>query len=782
MKKQLFLVLLFGLIARIHAYAQCDFSSTTFPNGSYTKAVTDYGATPNDPADNDYPAIVKAIEDVQTYINSNPGYYGMVIFPEGQYDIGELVGGDLKVVNSATLPTYTYFSSGAFQSLKNIKIVGMSACSQPKPIIKYKDGFKYGYEGGAIVGIGSIFRLMTPSNVSIQNLELDGNSENINYVGWDVVDANGYTPNHTGISIYASYVNVSTRRCVEVKDCNVHNFGYDGIYCCFSQNSQFPYYNGIIANTTISHCGRQNIALISGANLLFTDCEIKYAGYFGTPVYVTGDSTSAGIVNARRFPANINLNMEPNAGQKIFNVSFINSKILYDATSGSVNVVSDTAGTKVVDNLNFEHCTLKGTKYAIALFASSSRDFNFNNCEFDGAVLGYYSAATNAKLLPGEITNFRGCKFQNGLLTPATWTVVWSKGQMNFENCEFRTIELKPNASVPVYKNIVAPSGSMDKFSNCKFFYKYMTNNTYNIPRAEFRQVFFNGNNEFNSIEGGVAQTTSLNSMNRNENLGKLVVAGSLNADTPNQFNIISGYKVMSAIAADGAIVLGQYPCEYLDVVVGDGVALMSAWLSNSTDAFSNITCPLYINANTKITVRKGGRLRLAANVYLAGQIIVEDGGRIDYLTGTNIYYPGSLSSPNIIINSGGSVMGSSPTLIPASSDVLQPPAALLVSPNPCTAAAARPGANANMALSNNSSTFNFQVSPNPAHTSFSIRLDKRLDKFQITIIAADGKKALVQQGSGHTATVAIAKLAAGLYFVEVSDGVYRSIQRLVKQ
>lgn len=347
MKKQLLFVLLFGLVARIQSYAQCDFSSTTFPNGSYTKAVTDYGATSDDPSDNDYPAIVKAIEEVQAYINSNPGYYGMVIFPEGQYDIGELVGGNLKMYDSTTLLTtssgaYTYFykTKGRFENLKNIKIVGMSACSQPKPIIRFKDGFKYGYESGSIVQIGSIFMLMTSSNVSIQNLELDGNSENINYVGWDVVDANGYTPNHTGIGIYSTSVATSVRRCIEVKDCNVHNFGYDGIYCSFSHHSQFPYYNGIVANTTVSHCGRQNIALISGANLLFTDCEIKYAGYFGIPVYETDGSLSAGIVNTHRLPANININMEPNPGQMRFNVSFVNSKMLYDATGGNVHAVS----------------------------------------------------------------------------------------------------------------------------------------------------------------------------------------------------------------------------------------------------------------------------------------------------------------------------------------------------------------------------------------------------------------------------------------------------------
>lgn len=72
-------------------------------------------------------------------------------------------------------------------------------------------------------------------------------------------------------------------------------------------------------------------------------------------------------------------------------------------------------------------------------------------------------------------------------------------------------------------------------------------------------------------------------------------------------------------------------------------------------------------------------------------------------------------------------------------------------------------------------------ISPNPAHDYFNVGFKESTGKFTIKVSSVEGKIVLNQQASGTAARVDISALAPGMYFVEISDGVHQSVQRLVK-
>lgn len=75
-----------------------------------------------------------------------------------------------------------------------------------------------------------------------------------------------------------------------------------------------------------------------------------------------------------------------------------------------------------------------------------------------------------------------------------------------------------------------------------------------------------------------------------------------------------------------------------------------------------------------------------------------------------------------------------------------------------------------------------FTIYPNPSDDNFKLQLETIADNFTIKLTSLDGKVLLTQTGSGNYATVDISKLAPGMYFVEVNDGVNKSVKRLVKE
>lgn len=267
------------------------------PNIEKLNLVRDFGAIPNDTL-SDHEAFEKAAK----YINERKGNCELLI-PSGQY----IVGKQDKLKNSAYL--YKGREVLMLVDCRNVKIIGEKGTK-----LKYDVGFYYGsfnpdtelssnitweckkqpYVISSMrADLGRCISIVRSSDISIENLELDGNfykealnnmnsfkvkstpvqqgtfQQNMINIGGGYGDC-GIQLLHTGLSILDA-------GNIAVKNVTVRRFGLDGIYIANSHVND-EHKSVEIKKCEIDYNGRTGIAVTGGDKIKITGCNISNTG------------------------------------------------------------------------------------------------------------------------------------------------------------------------------------------------------------------------------------------------------------------------------------------------------------------------------------------------------------------------------------------------------------------------------------------------------------------------------------------------------------------------
>lgn len=353
------------------------FFTNTFAAKYTTISIKDFGAK-GDGKTNDHLAFQKASK----YIQQHPQDI-LLIIPFGKYIIGQQQLG------------INYYLEGDdifnLDHVKNIRIEGQTKNGK-YPILKYKDGLSFGtfitdgpqtgkpmcepkksnYAKKNAAFIGSCFRINRSENITVSNLEIDGNQDKMKIGGFfgDV----GRQLNHRGF--YILYSNHIT-----LKNIFTHHLGLDGVEIAVSNNTQ-------IDNLISEYNGRQGLSWTGGDSLEITNSKLRYTG----------------CSRIKSAPA-AGMDIEPEGKNDLHYGRFTNCEFAFNQGCG---VVNDHQKNKA-HNLLFTKCTFIGY-YNWAIWVTGPKT-RFENCNIYGQIAHAIKASdTKSK---EDFTTFYKCKFNN---------------------------------------------------------------------------------------------------------------------------------------------------------------------------------------------------------------------------------------------------------------------------------------------------------------------------------------------------------------------------------
>ena len=349
-------------------------------NDFVTKNIkTDFGAI-GDGITNDQPAFEKAAK----FFNQRVGC-GKLIIPYGLYKVGRQV-----------VDTPRTFMKGydvlALNGASNLTIRGAPNNQGKYPVIKFADGLYYGsfyyngpkfglpkcmpirdnYDRKAITSIGAAIAIEACNNISIENLELDGNLSNLIVGGtYGDVDRQLY---HVGIYTVKGYD-------IRLKNIHTHHFALDGIENVGTNNLQ-------LADIVSEYNGRMGLAWIGGDSLYAANCKFNRSANA-----LIGSAPAAGV------------DIEPENNHDIHFGRFRTCEFAFNKGCGLVMA----AGKWNVQNMVFEACTFIGYYTWSAWIPGIN--VHFKDCTFYGNITRAVSEKEVKNV--SEITSFDGCYFSD---------------------------------------------------------------------------------------------------------------------------------------------------------------------------------------------------------------------------------------------------------------------------------------------------------------------------------------------------------------------------------
>ncbi|HMN31964.1 MAG TPA: right-handed parallel beta-helix repeat-containing protein [Chitinophagaceae bacterium] len=466
--------------------------------------IKNFGAK-GDGKTNDHQAFVKASK----YINQAKQNITLII-PYGTYVIGQQT------------PDNTWLLKGidaiSLNSCNNITIMG-----QPKkgknPIIIYDNNLYYGafqqVNGNYIPQctpaknqmnkriscfIGSTFNLDKCNNITIKNLELDGNQNGMIIGGF--YGDKGRQLGHRGFQlINCNQVNISNM--------DIHHFGLDGITITSSN-----YIN--IDKIKANYNGRQGLSWVDGDNITCTNSQFNYTGrsrIFSAP--------GAGI------------DIEPEGRKNLNNGTFFNCQFIGNAGCGVLNYRNNYLG----NNMTFTNCTIAGL-YNWALWVQGTK-FKFNNCQIYGHI-AHAVSKDDAKTID-DFTTFDACYFSNvynqyKTVSPSKYLFDWNNVKIRLLNSTVETFDV----SFFWLNDLDKTQGMQSQISNTKF----TSNNTQtvlssiNTGAATIQKSTFNYTKGITlSTEPGMLKGNTLNAMD-NSQVNTLLKTSNYEQLTSDNFNL----------------------------------------------------------------------------------------------------------------------------------------------------------------------------------------------------------------------------------------------------
>ena len=338
-----------------------------------TRSIKSFGAK-GDGTTNDTGAFLQAAN----FFTARGGN-GTLTIPAGIYIVGQQIAskGDL------TKHAYAAVDILGFKNISNLVIQG-----QQGSVLRYVANLKFGsfdpVTGKVFNGnnpavpaikyaaiIGNCISLIDCRNITIKNLQLDGNNKAMKFGGR--YDDQGIQLTHNGVFIQNCHA-------IVIDHINASYFGLDGIIVSNIASSEPD--NITISNAVFEFNCRQGLSWVGGNFLTVKNCQFNHTGksaYFSPP------------------GAGVDLEAEINS---ISGGIFDNCQFVDNSGCGVV-----TAG-KTVQNCRFTNCTFWGTtSWSIWVSAPS---FTFTGCKIYGSIVHGYAAPSDA-----VATHFIRCLFED---------------------------------------------------------------------------------------------------------------------------------------------------------------------------------------------------------------------------------------------------------------------------------------------------------------------------------------------------------------------------------
>jgi hypothetical protein len=422
------------------------FPALVFAQSYITKDIKSFGAKGDGRTDDQ-----AAFERAADFFNQRGGR-GKLVISKGIYMVGR--------------QTYTKGEGGkpAYQGsdvlhLRNVKDMVIEGAAGSR--IKYRDGLRFGafnpktgrphehgnnyfVQGDWAAIIGHCIFLDEARNVTIKNLELDGNNGKV-ILGGVYGDVGRQLP-HYGIFIQNS-------KSITVEGVKAHHFALDGI--CVSNKASSSDDEIKLLNSAFEYNSRQGLSWIGGNDLKAKGCKFNHTGQ-GT----FSSAPAAGV--------DIEAEVGPIRNGKFEDCEFVNNK--------GCALVADSGDSGFC---TFKECTFWGVEnWSIWV---TKPGFMFEDCQVYGSVVHGFNAPTER-----EATRFIDCHFEDKPYKgrePFGNFLVESNGikRMTFTGCTFVS-----NKKKLIWFELSRGWKPEEKyqFRDCRFT---MYNN--NLPQGDFIAV-----------------------------------------------------------------------------------------------------------------------------------------------------------------------------------------------------------------------------------------------------------------------------------------------------
>jgi len=351
------------------------------PNQSYLikNLVIDFGAV-GDGIVNDQDAFKRASD----FFNKRKGN-GKLIIPFGVYKVGKQM-----------VDTPKRFMSGIdvieLNNVENFEISGVQNAQQKMPLIKFCNSLYFGsfyssgkqfahpicnatkdyYDYQNRADVGSIISLNNCIHVSIRNLELDGNIENLiiggcwGDIGWQLLHSGVHTDHGSSLkleNIYAHHFALDG-----VTNSGTRNFELDSVRCLFN--------------------GRQGFSWVDGDSLYANKCQFSYNGR-------TRISS----------PPGAGIDIEPEQNHNISFARFYNCTIGFNQGCGLLMV----SAPLLVRDMSFYDCNFIGA-FNWSLWIPG-HDLRFDHCNIYGNLV--HTTPKSSVQRVSDIPHFVNCYFSD---------------------------------------------------------------------------------------------------------------------------------------------------------------------------------------------------------------------------------------------------------------------------------------------------------------------------------------------------------------------------------
>ncbi len=238
-------------------------------------------------------------------------------------------------------------------------------------------------------------------NISIKNLELDGNME-------ETVLGGGFTET---MQVPTRGIFLNACQNITIDNVNVHDFGYDGITVYYQdcgaiaqfppQFPPLPVMNCNISNSFFTRNGRNNMTWGGGIGMNVFKTEFNYAGQ-GRLTSQPGSGIDIEFEQS---------NMPTAQG------SFVKCKFKYNRFCGVNNNSAQNLTQNVQYDYKFIGCEIVGSETGIAAYPNA-RQFLFDHCNFVGHVQFPYSSILGTNNPNNDNIRFTRCNFSEEYLDP----------------------------------------------------------------------------------------------------------------------------------------------------------------------------------------------------------------------------------------------------------------------------------------------------------------------------------------------------------------------------
>lgn len=396
----------------------------------------DFGAVPND-GKSDHEAFKKAA----AVINKRKMNVKLVI-EAGKYIVG---------------PKAQYDARGAltrFDALDDV--MNLTGCSnifiegKGKVTIVFADKIPIGIVTKNKVpvkayDIGSLFRLTRCKNISISNIQANGNLPRLKYFENWGLGTNAYERDHDGLFIMNS-------QKITVKNSSFNGFVRDGCMILGDTN-QLKVADLSFFNCSFDYNGRNGVSWTAGDNVRFYKCNFRNMS--NGPV-----TTNPGA----------GLDIEPERGATCSRGAFIQCEF-----SGNRGYAV-TSGLPATSDVLFDSCKIIGT-HSYALYAVSPR-MVFKNTLIAGSSLLYYTAEKAEDGL-----QFYNCDFTDSLKGHRLFTLTYVAGIIGryerFYDCTFTGYKV-PAVFAEISRKNPADDRENCLFERCTFSALYHSPSSYN--------------------------------------------------------------------------------------------------------------------------------------------------------------------------------------------------------------------------------------------------------------------------------------------------------------